>query len=158
MNETRKSYTGSPNNTSAAGSSDLSGVFPLPTLNWEHLNPPTCLPALHGVLFEIRLFLAGTSSGTSADVRESDRGERDGHLSLAGVCQRSLKMWLCSMTISLCSMRWPHSQPLFTMFHADLSKYRIGNVQKRTAPRKLPPQAAPKCCSMTIALCSMRWP
>ena len=44
-------------------------------------NPPPCLPALHGVLFEIRLFLAGTSSGTSADVRESDRGERDSSLS-----------------------------------------------------------------------------
>ena len=43
--------------------------------------PPTCLPALHGVLFEIRVFLAGTSSGTSADVRESDRGERDSSLS-----------------------------------------------------------------------------
>ena len=38
-------------------------------------------PALHGVLFEIRLVLAGTSSGTSADVRESDRGERDSSLS-----------------------------------------------------------------------------
>ena len=41
----------------------------------------TVPPALHGVLFEIRLFLAGTSSGTSADVRESDRGERDSSLS-----------------------------------------------------------------------------
>ena len=45
--------------------------------------------------------------------------EREIHLSPAGVRQRSLKMWLCSMTIPLCSMRWPHSQPLFTTFHAD---------------------------------------
>ena len=121
-------------------------------------NPPTCLPALHGVLFEIRLFLAGTSSGTSADVRESDRGEKEIHLSPAGVCQRSLKMWFCSVTVALCSVRWPHSQPVFTMFHADLSHYRIGNVQKRTAARSSPSQAAASCSSVTIALCSVRWP
>ena len=120
--------------------------------------PPPCLPALHGVLFEIRLFLAGTSSGTSADVRESDRGERDEYLSPAGVRPRSLKMWLCSVTIALCSVRWPHSQPLFTTFHADLSHYRIGNVQKRTAARTRPSQADSNCCSVTIALCSVRWP
>ena len=106
-------------------------------------NPPPCLPAQHGVLFFVQFVLAGTSSGTSADVREPERAERDDHLSPAGVCQRSLKMWLCGMTILLCSMRWPHSQPLLIMFHADLSYYRTGNVQKRTAPRKLPSQAVP---------------
>ena len=84
--------------------------------------------------------------------------EREIHLSPAGVCQRSLKMWFCSVTIALCSVRWPHSQPLFTTFHADLSHYRIGNVQKRTAPTKLPPQVTAKSCSVTSALCSVRWP
>ena len=84
--------------------------------------------------------------------------EREIHLSPAGVRQRSLKMWLCSVTIPLCSVRWPHSQPLFTTFHAVLSHYRIGNVQKRTAPTTLPSQAAAKCCGVTIALCSVRWP
>ena len=36
---------------------------------------------LHGVLFFVQFVLAGTSSGTPADVRESDRGERDSSLS-----------------------------------------------------------------------------
>ena len=54
--------------------------------------------------------------------------EREIHLSPAGVCQRSLKMSLCSVTIALCSVRWPQSQPVFTTFHAELSHYRIGNV------------------------------
>ena len=46
---------------------------------WKY--PPPCLPAQHGVLFFVQFVLAGTSSGTSADVRESDRGERDSSLS-----------------------------------------------------------------------------
>ena len=50
-------------------------------IKWEVPISATVPPALHGVLFEIRLFLAGTSSGTSADVRESDKGERDESLS-----------------------------------------------------------------------------
>ena len=84
--------------------------------------------------------------------------EREIHLSPAGVRQRSLKMWLCSVTIPLCSVRWPQSQPVFTTFHADLSRYRIGNVQKRTAARKLPSQADSAFSSVTSALCSVRWP
>ena len=84
--------------------------------------------------------------------------EREIHLSPAGVRQRSLKMSLCSVTVALCSVRWPQSQPVFTMFHAVLSHYRIGNVQKSTAPCKLPLQAAPKRCGVTSALCSVRWP
>ena len=84
--------------------------------------------------------------------------EREIHLSPAGICQRSLKMWLCSVTIALCSVRWPHSQPVFTVFHADLSHYRMGNVQKRTAPRKRPSPSHSNCCSVTSALCSVRWP
>ena len=84
--------------------------------------------------------------------------EREIHLSPAGVCQRSLKMWFCSVTIALCSVRWPHSQPLFTTFHADLSHYRIGNVQKRTAATKLPSPSDSAFSSVTIALCSVRWP
>ena len=44
-------------------------------------NPPPCLPAQHGVLFFVQFVFARTSSGTSADVRESDRGERDSSLS-----------------------------------------------------------------------------
>ena len=84
--------------------------------------------------------------------------EKEIHLSPAGVRQRSLKMWLCSVTIPLCSVRWPHSQPVFTMFHADLSHYRIGNVQKRTAPRTLPLPSASAFSSVTSALCSVRWP
>ena len=45
------------------------------------LNPPQCLPAQHGVLFFVQFVFARTSSGISADVRESDRGERDSSLS-----------------------------------------------------------------------------
>ena len=88
----------------------------------------------------------------------ADARRREMNLSPAGVCQRSLKMWHCSVTIALCSVRWPQSQPLFTMFHADLSHYRIGNVQKRTAARTRPPQVTAKSCSVTSALCSVRWP
>ena len=84
--------------------------------------------------------------------------EREIHLSPAGVRQRSLKMSLCSVTIAVCSVRWPQSQPLFTTFHAVLSHYRIGNVQKRTAARKRPLQAVSRCSSVTSALCSVRWP
>ena len=50
-------------------------------LHMHHVYPPPCLPAQHGVLFFVQFVLAGTSSGTSADVRESDRGERDSSLS-----------------------------------------------------------------------------
>ena len=64
--------------------------------------------------------------------------EREIHLSPAGVRQRSLKTWLCSVTIPLCSVRWPHSQPLFTTFHTVLSHYKIRNVQKRTATMAYP--------------------
>ena len=68
--------------------------------------PPPCLPALHGVLFEIRIVLAGTSSVISSAVRESDRGERD-DISLWGapaatpsnhspvVWQTHSVVWLC---------------------------------------------------------------
>ena len=84
--------------------------------------------------------------------------EREIHLSPAGVSHRSLKMWLCSVTILLCSVRWPHSQPVFTVFHADLSHYRIRNVQKRMAARTRPSQSVPAFSSVTIALCSVRWP
>ena len=84
--------------------------------------------------------------------------EREIHLSPAGVRQRSLKMSLCSVTIALCSVRWPQSQPVFTMFQSDLSHYRIGNVQKRTAPRSSPLPSASASSSVTSALCSVRWP
>ena len=82
--------------------------------------------------------------------------EREIHLSSVGIRQRSLKMWFCNVIIALRSVRWPHSQPVFTTFHADLSHYRIGNVQKRTAARSLPPQATAKSCSVTILGCSVR--
>ena len=64
--------------------------------------PPPCPPAQHGVLLFVQLVFARSASGISADVRESDRGERDEYLSPAGVCQRSLKMGLCNMTIPFC--------------------------------------------------------
>ena len=84
--------------------------------------------------------------------------EREIHLSPAGVRQRSLKMSLCSVTTALCSVRWPQSQPVFITFRADFSHYRIGNVQKRTPARSSPPQAGSAFSSVTIALCSVRWP
>ena len=45
------------------------------------VDPPPCLPAQHGVLFFVQFVFARTSSRISADVRESDRGERDSSLS-----------------------------------------------------------------------------
>ena len=76
--------------------------------------------------------------------------EREIHLSPAGACQRSLKMWFCSVTIALCSVRWPHSQPLFITFHADFFYTTASEMFKK--------RAVPACSAMTIALCSMRRP
>ena len=112
-------------------------------------DPPPCLPAQHGVLFFVKFVFARTSSGTSADVRKSDRGKRDEDLSPAGVRQRLLKRWFWSVTNVLCSVRWPHSQPVFTTFPGVLSHYRIGNVQKRTAGCTRPSPAAARSCSVT---------
>ena len=125
--------------------------------NIGKLNPPPCLR--HCMAFCLRYVSSLQELPPELlPMSENLTEEREIHLSPAGVCQRSLKMWLCSVTIALCSVRWPHSQPLFTTFHADLSHYRIGNVQKRTAPRTRPPQAAAAFSSVTIALCSVRWP
>ena len=57
------------------------GVMGFLEFSWEVPHPPPCLPARHGVLFFVQFIFARTSSGTSADVRESDRGERDSSLS-----------------------------------------------------------------------------
>ena len=113
-------------------------------------NPPPCLR--HCMAFCLRCVSSLQELPPDLlPMSENLTEETDIHLSPAGVCQRSLKMWLCSV-------RWPHSQPVFTTFHADLSYYRIGNVPKRMAARTLPLQAAAKCCSVTSALCSVRWP